>query len=111
MILSGLFGEPDRERPPNGMPAAKFLEAALPRARDQEPTSTAIALHPYAVDAEDLEELVEEVHESMVENHDRGAASTSPRWAGARRTTPTVVAFEQGIAGPGDASCARPTNT
>ena len=45
-----------------------------------------IALHPYAVDAETLEELVEGIHDVAVETA-TACPSTSPRWAGARRTT------------------------
>jgi Beta-galactosidase len=69
VILTGLFGEPTVHGP-KGMPAAKFL-AALYRVPGIKSLFDGIALHPYAVDAETLEELVEELHEVTVENHDR----------------------------------------
>jgi hypothetical protein len=69
VILTGLFGEPTTHGP-KGMPAAKFL-AALYKVPGIKSSFDGIALHPYAVDAETLEELVEELHEVTVENHDR----------------------------------------
>jgi hypothetical protein len=69
VILSGLFGEPTATGA-RGMPAAQFLETIY-KTPGIKSLFDGIALHPYAYDTEQLEELVEAMHEVTVENHDR----------------------------------------
>ena len=61
VLLSGLFGDPDQGGR-RGMSAVDFLEA-LYRVPGIKADFDAIALHPYAVDAETLAELTEEMRE------------------------------------------------
>jgi hypothetical protein len=96
VILSGLFGEPTA-RGAKGMPAAKFLDV-LYRSPGIKSRFDGIALHPYAVDAETLEELVEELHEVTVENHDRVPLYITEMGWGSQNNF-KQVAFEQGIRG------------
>ncbi|HSS03734.1 MAG TPA: beta-galactosidase [Solirubrobacterales bacterium] len=96
LVLAGLFGEPTAGGS-RGMPAAEFLERlyAVPGLKSR---FDGVALHPYAVDAETLEELVEEFHEVSVENHDRpGLYITEMGWGS--QNDFNQVAFEQGIQG------------
>lgn len=96
VILAGLFGEPTAGGK-RGMPAAQFLERlyAVPGLKSR---FDGVALHPYAVDAETLEELTEEFHEVSVENHDRpGLYITEMGWGS--QNDFNQVAFEQGIQG------------
>ena len=96
VILSGLFGEPTATGK-NGMPAAKFLEAIY-RTPGIKSLFDGIALHPYAAFPEDLEELVEALHEVTVENHDRVPMYITEMGWGSQNDY-QQVAFEQGIAG------------
>ncbi len=96
VVLAGLFGEPTAKGK-RGMPAAKFLERlyAVPGLKNR---FDGVALHPYAVDAETLEELVEEFHQVSVENHDRpGLYVTEMGWGS--QNDFKQVAFEQGVHG------------
>ncbi len=96
VVLAGLFGEPD-QRGKWGMPAAKFLER-LYRTPGIERRFDGVALHPYAVDAETLEELVEGFHQVSVENDDRvGLYVTEMGWGSQNNFD--EVAFEQGVRG------------
>ncbi len=96
VILSGLFGEP-KPKPPKGLTAVKFLEA-LYRYPGIKNYFDGVALHPYAVDAETLEEYVEEFHEVSTENHDRpGLYITEMGWGS--QNDYEQVAYEQGIQG------------
>jgi hypothetical protein len=96
VILTGLFGEPTAHGP-RGMPASQFLEQ-LYRVPGIKAYFDGIALHPYAVDAETLEELVEALHEVTVENHDRVPLYITEMGWGSQNDF-NVVAFEQGIRG------------
>jgi hypothetical protein len=96
VILSGLFGEPTAGGA-KGMPAAKFLDI-LYRSPGIKSAFDGIALHPYAVDAETLEELVEELHEVTVENHDRVPLYITEMGWGSQNDF-NQVAFEQGVQG------------
>lgn len=96
IILSGLFGEP-KVSGPKGMPATQFLEA-LYRVPGLKSRFDGIALHPYAVDAETLEEFVEELHDVTVENHDRVPLYITEMGWGSQNNF-KLVAFEQGIRG------------
>lgn len=96
VVLAGLFGEPTAGGK-RGMPAAKFLERlyAVPGLKNR---FDGVALHPYAVDSETLEELVEEFHQVSVENHDRpGLYVTEMGWGS--QNDFNQDAFEQGIHG------------
>jgi len=96
VVLSGLFGEPTAGGN-KGMPAVKFLEALynVPGLRTR---FDAISLHPYAVDAETLEEMVEEFHDVAVDNRDRPALYITEMGWGSQNNF-KQVAFEQGPQG------------
>jgi hypothetical protein len=96
VILSGLFGEPTASGN-KGMPAAKFL-AAIYRTPGIKSYFDGIALHPYAAFPEDLEELVEALHDVTVENHDRVPMYITEMGWGSQNNF-QEVAFEQGIRG------------
>jgi hypothetical protein len=96
VILSGLFGEPTAHGP-KGMPAREFLEYvySVPGIKSY---FDGVALHPYAVDDETLEELVEGFHEVMLENHDRVPLYITEMGWGSQNDFKTD-AFEQGPRG------------
>ncbi len=96
VILSGLFGEPTAHGA-RGMPAARFLKT-LYRSPGIKSRFDGIALHPYAVDAETLEELVEALHEVTVENHDRVPLYITEMGWGSQNDF-NQVAYEQGSRG------------
>jgi hypothetical protein len=96
VLLTGLFGEPTAHGA-RGMPAATFLER-LYRVPGIKSLFDGIALHPYAVDAETLEELVEALHEVTVENHDRVPLYITEMGWGSQNDF-QQVAFEQGSRG------------
>ena len=96
VILSGLFAKPTADYP-KGMPAAQFLEA-LYRVPGLKTRFDGIALHPYAVDTETLEEYVEEFHDVTTEYHDRVPLYVTEMGWGSQPDF-EQVAFEQGIQG------------
>jgi hypothetical protein len=96
VLLSGLFGKPTAGGK-RGMPAATFLEA-LYRTPGIKSRFDGVALHPYAVDTETLEELVEGIHEVTVKNHDRVPLYITEMGWGSQNDF-QKVAFEQGIQG------------
>jgi len=96
VLLSGLFGQPTASGK-RGMPAATFLRQFY-KTPGIKSRFDAVSLHPYAVDAETLEEYVEEFHEVSVENHDRpGFYITEMGWGS--QNDFNHDAFEQGSAG------------
>ena len=96
IVLSGLFGEPTASGK-RGVPADVFLQQ-LYRYPGIKSRFDAIALHPYAVDTEALEEMVESVHNVVIANHDRpGLYITEMGWGS--QNDFQKVAFEQGIRG------------
>jgi hypothetical protein len=96
VVLSGLFGQPTAKGK-KGMPAATFLDQ-LYRYPGIKSRFDGVSLHPYAVDTETLEELVEEFHQVSVENHDRpGFYITEMGWGS--QNDFQHDAFEQGIQG------------
>ncbi len=97
VILSGLFGAPDQQGK-RGMDASKFL-AALYRVPGIKSYFDGVALHPYAFHVEDLEELVEEMREVVVENHDNSTGLYLTEMGWGSQNDPNKVAFEQGIGG------------
>jgi hypothetical protein len=96
VILSGLFGEP-KARGARGMDAAKFLETVY-RTPGIKRYFDGVALHPYAAFAEDLEEMVEALHEVVLENRDRVPLYITEMGWGSQNNF-KQVAFEQGIRG------------
>jgi len=96
VLLTGLFGEPTAGAK-RGMPAVTFLEQ-LYRVPGIKSRFDGVALHPYAVDAETLEELVEALHEVMIENRDRVPFYITEMGWGSQNDF-KIVAFEQGIRG------------
>lgn len=96
VILSGLFGEP-KATGARGMPASDFLRAIY-KVPGIKSSFDGVALHPYAVDAESLEEMVEELHEVTLENHDRPALYITEMGWGSQNDF-NQVAYEQGIRG------------
>lgn len=96
ILLTGLFGEPTAKGA-KGMPAATFLKQFY-RVPGIKSYFDSIALHPYAVDDETLEEMVEAIHEVTLENHDRpGLYITEMGWGS--QNDFHQDAFEQGIQG------------
>jgi hypothetical protein len=96
VVLAGLFGEPTAHGR-RGMPAATFLQRLykVPGLRSR---FDGVSLHPYAVDTETLEELVEGLHEVIVENHDRPSLYITEMGWGSQDDF-NQVAFEQGAQG------------
>jgi hypothetical protein len=96
IVLTGLFGEPTATGK-RGLNSAIFLRRfyETPGIKSQ---FDSIALHPYAIDTESLEEMVEAIHEVTVENHDRpGLYITEMGWGSQNNFEHD--AFEQGIRG------------
>jgi hypothetical protein len=96
VILAGLFGEP-KASGSRGMDATDFLRA-LYRKPGIKSRFDGVSLHPYAVDAEELEEMVEDMHEVLRENHDRPDFYVTEMGWGSQNDF-EQVAFEQGIRG------------
>jgi hypothetical protein len=97
VLLSGLFGDPTAGGA-RGMPATDFL-AALYRSPGLKSRFDGIALHPYAADAETLEELVEALREVAVDNRDRGVSLYVTEMGWGSQDNFEQVAFEQGARG------------
>jgi hypothetical protein len=97
VILSGLFGDPTAQ-PPNAMPAVQFLRA-LYRVPGIKSQFDGVALHPYADQAERLEELVEEVRAVVLESHDPGARLYITEMGWGSQNDPNIVSFERGVRG------------
>lgn len=97
VLLSGLFGDPT-ERGRRGMAAADFLEA-LYRVPGIKQRFDAVALHPYAVDAETLAELSEELREVVLDNRDPRAGLYITEMGWGSQNNFRQVAFEQGKSG------------
>jgi hypothetical protein len=96
VILTGLFGEPTAGAK-RGMPAAEFLEKiySVPGIKSY---FDGVALHPYAIDSEQLEELVEEMHEVTVANRDRVPLYITEMGWGSQNDF-HIDAFEHGVQG------------
>ena len=97
VILSGLFGEPTAGGP-RGMDADPVPRHDLP-SPGLKNRFDGIALHPYAVDAETLEELVEGLRDVAVENRDPGVPLYITEMGWGSQNNFQQVAFEQGIRG------------
>jgi hypothetical protein len=96
LILAGLFGEPQTSRA-RGMDAVDFL-AALYRHPGIESRFDGVSLHPYAIDAAQLEEMTETVHDVVRENRDRPSLYITELGWGSENNF-DEVAFEQGMRG------------
>jgi hypothetical protein len=96
VVLAGLFGEPTAKGK-RGMPAADFL-ARLYQHPGLKQRFDGVALHPYAVDSQALEEMVELLHDVTVENRDRVPLYITEMGWGSQNDF-NQVAFEQGIGG------------
>ncbi|HVS99407.1 MAG TPA: hypothetical protein VHE08_02730 [Solirubrobacterales bacterium] len=96
VVLTGLFGRPTAGKK-RGMPAARFLEA-LYKVPGIKRYFDGIALHPYAVDTGELEELVEELHEVTVAAHDRVPLYITEMGWGSQNDF-HIDAFEHGVRG------------
>ncbi|HWH20018.1 MAG TPA: hypothetical protein VN671_05765, partial [Solirubrobacterales bacterium] len=96
VILAGLFGRPTAGAK-RGMPAAEFLEKiyAVPGIKSY---FDGVALHPYAIDSEELEEIVEEMHEVTVKAHDRVPLYITEMGWGSQNDF-HIDAFEHGVQG------------
>jgi hypothetical protein len=79
------------------MPAAEFLERiySVPGIKSY---FDGVALHPYAIDSRQLEELVEEMHDVTVENHDRVPFYITEMGWGSQNDF-HINAFEHGVRG------------
>ncbi|HUC00684.1 MAG TPA: beta-galactosidase [Solirubrobacterales bacterium] len=96
ILLTGLFGEPTATGK-RGMNSATFLER-LYKSPGIKSYFDSIALHPYAIDTESLEEMVEAIHEVTLNNHDRpGLYITEMGWGSQNNFKHD--AFEQGPQG------------
>jgi hypothetical protein len=95
VVLSGLFAEPNA-KPPNGMHADEFLERlyAVPGIKA---SFDAVALHPYAEDAADLEAMIESVRDVIVDNRDHRAGLHLTELGWGSDNNPNLVSFEQGV--------------
>jgi hypothetical protein len=96
IILGGMFARPTAAGK-RGQSAAGYLEE-LYRYPGIKSRFDGIDLHPYAVDAETLEEEVEEFHQVAVEAHDRPAFYITEIGWGSRNDFQRD-AFEQGTTG------------
>jgi hypothetical protein len=97
VVLSGLFGQP-AAKGARGMRAADFLDA-LYRVRGIKAAFDGVALHPYAVDAETLAELTEEIRAVVLENHDPSAGLYVTEMGWGSQNNFQQVAYEQGVHG------------
>ncbi|HEY0277801.1 MAG TPA: hypothetical protein VGC32_05995 [Solirubrobacterales bacterium] len=96
VILTGLFGRPTAGAK-RGMPAAQFLEGIY-KVPGIKSYFDGVALHPYAIDSEQLEEIVEELHAVTVENHDRVPLYITEMGWGSQNDF-HIDAFEHGVQG------------
>jgi hypothetical protein len=96
VIIAGLFGRPTAGAK-RGMPAARFLEGlyAVPGIKS---FFDGVSLHPYAIDTEELEEIVEELHRVTVAAHDRVPLYITEMGWGSQNDF-HIDAFEHGIRG------------
>ena len=97
VILTGLFGDPTAQ-PPNAMSAVDFLERlyAVPGIKSQ---FDGVALHPYADRAPRLEEMVEEIRQVILDNHDPAARLYVTELGWGSQNDPNIVSFERGVQG------------
>lgn len=96
VVLAGLFAEPTAKGR-KGMAATTYLQRLydIPGFKSR---FDGFDLHPYAVDAEDLERMIEEFTEVARENRDRPALYLTELGWGSENNF-EEVAFEQGIRG------------
>jgi hypothetical protein len=97
VVLAGLFGEPTASGK-RGMPATEFLDRLYEKP-GLKTRFDAIALHPYAVDAETLGELTEAIRQVALDNHDPRAGLYITEMGWGSQNNFNQVAFEQGRSG------------
>jgi hypothetical protein len=97
VVLAGLFGEPTA-RGKRGMPASTFLDRLYDK-RGIKRRFDAVALHPYAVDAETLAEYTEELRQVVLDNRDPSAQLYITEMGWGSQNNFKQVAFEQGVRG------------
>jgi polysaccharide biosynthesis protein PslG len=97
IVLSGLFGEPTATGR-RGMPASEFLDR-LYKVPGIKASFDGIALHPYAIDAEDLIEMTEGMRAVALANHDPSAGLYLTEVGWGSQNNFNQVAFEQGVQG------------
>jgi hypothetical protein len=97
VLLSGLFGQPNQQGP-RGMDADVFLDKlyVVPGIKSK---FDAVALHPYAVDAAELEEMTEKMRTVVLENRDPGVGLYVTEMGWGSENNFQQVAFEQGQSG------------
>ncbi|HEX8689724.1 MAG TPA: hypothetical protein VF729_05730 [Solirubrobacterales bacterium] len=97
IVTAGLFGEPTAKGS-RGMPATEFLDRlyAVPGIKA---SFDGIGLHPYAVDAGELEEMTEAMREVARANRDPRAGLYLTEIGWGSQNNFNQVAFEQGIRG------------
>jgi polysaccharide biosynthesis protein PslG len=97
ILLSGLFGQPDQQGP-RGMDADVFLDKlyVVPGIKAM---FDAVSLHPYAVDAAELEEMTEAMRAVLLENRDSSAGLYITEMGWGSQNNFKQVAFEQGPGG------------
>jgi Beta-galactosidase len=96
VVLAGLFAEPTAKGK-KGMAATAYLQR-LYRIPGFKSRFDGIDLHPYAIDSEDLERMIEEFTEVARDNRDRPALYLTELGWGSENNF-EEVAFEQGIRG------------
>ncbi len=96
VMLTGLFGRPSAGAK-RGMSAADFL-AKLYTVPGIKSYFDGVALHPYAINSGQLEEIVEEFHAVTVENRDRVPLYITEMGWGSQNDY-HINAFEHGIRG------------
>jgi hypothetical protein len=96
VMVTGLFGRPSAGAK-RGMSAAEFLSKlySVPGIKSY---FDGVALHPYAIDSEQLEEIVEEFHVVTVENRDRVPLYITEMGWGSQNDF-HINAFEHGVRG------------
>jgi Beta-galactosidase len=97
VLLAGLFGEPTAKGK-RGMPATQFLREVY-RAPGIKSRFDAVALHPYAVDAETLAEYTERMRDVVLDNRDGRTDLYLTELGWGSQNNFNQVAFEQGIRG------------
>lgn len=96
VIVAGLFGQPTAKGK-RGMPATEFLDRVY-RTPGIKHRFDGIALHPYAIDASELAEMAEAMHQVALDNRDRVPLYITEMGWGSQDNF-NQVAFEQGRSG------------
>jgi Beta-galactosidase len=98
IILAGLFGHPEQPRG-KGLPATRFLAGLYQAVPDLSRVAAGIALHPYAADVRDLEELTTAVRRVATKHEDPSMPLYITEMGWGSQPDPRVVSFERGPRG------------